>query len=165
MKTALILSTVVGAAVGFAPAPASSRAPTSLAIFGTAKKSTVKSSPLAGEAVELYTAKFNKGGARPKFFFESWGMPESYQRREKSTESIFTRKDADLTSTFNAIASLYEEGEALKMVKIQPGALAFNKDNFAPSLEAFGEKFGLEESKEMIIRNPGLLNEREARRC
>ena len=44
------------------------------------------------------------------------------------------------------------------MVKIQPGVLAFNKDNFGPCLDIFGEKFGLEESKAMILRNPGLLS-------
>lgn len=159
--TALILSTAIGSTTGFAPVQTTPRTPTSLAFFGTAKKSAPKSSPLADEAVELYTAKYS-GGARQKLFFESWGMPESYQAPEDTSASIFDRKNAELTSTFNTIASLYGEDEALKMVKIQPGILAFNEDNFKPSLEAFGENFGYEESKEMIIRNPGLLSVKPA---
>lgn len=43
------------------------------------------------------------------------------------------------------------------MVKILPQALAFNKDYMAPSLDGFSDAFGLEESKEMVMRNPGLL--------
>ncbi|KAL3817764.1 hypothetical protein ACHAXA_002408 [Cyclostephanos tholiformis] len=172
MKAAtVILSTTVGATMGFAPAtttrtsspmrstPTSS---TSLAFFGTSagkKKSSInkKSSPLAGEAVMIYTSKFSQT-ARGKFFWESWGMPESYQKPEDTSKSIFARKEADLVSAFDAIAYLYGDEEALKMVKIQPGVLAFNKDNFAPSLEAFGAKFGADEAREMVIRNPGLLS-------
>ncbi|KAL9184353.1 hypothetical protein ACHAXT_002439 [Thalassiosira profunda] len=128
MKTALALS-FVGAAAAFAPNQPPARAPTSLAFFGTAKTAALKSSPLAEEARELYNAKYNKGGSRPKFFFESWGMPASYAERAKELSSD-------------------RQEEALKMVRIQPGVLAFTKENFKPSLEAFGEKFGYEESKD-----------------
>mmetsp|Transcript_7104 Transcript_7104/g.12429 ORF Transcript_7104/g.12429 Transcript_7104/m.12429 type:complete len:218 (+) Transcript_7104:47-700(+) len=157
MKSTLILFTVIGSTIGFAPVQTTSRQSTSLDFFGGAKRNTVKSSPLADEAVEIYTTKYlSGGGTRQKFFFESWGMPESYKAPDEP-ESIFSRRVADLTASFNTIALLYGEEEALKMVKIQPGVLAFNKDNFGPSLDAFGENFGVEESKEMIIRNPGLL--------
>jgi hypothetical protein len=88
-------------------------------------------------------------------------MPESYSAPENK-EMLFSVKDDKLRATFNAIAKLYGEDNALKMVKIQPGVLAFNKDNFAGSLSAFGEKFGLEEAKEMVIRNPGLLSVKPA---
>lgn len=161
MKTAFILSTAIGATLGFAPTPTTSRASTSLAFFGGAKKAVVKSSPFADEAIEIYTSKYSKG-ARQKFFFESWGMPGSYNKPENSSESIFERKQEELKSTFNTIASLYGEEEALNMVKIQPGVLAFNKDNFGPSLSAFGEKFGADEAREMVIRNPGLLSVKPA---
>jgi hypothetical protein len=67
-----------------------------------------------------------------------------------------------LVSTFDVIASLYGDEEALMMVKIQPGVLAFNKDNFRPSLEAFSTKFGADEAREMVIRNPGLLSVKPA---
>lgn len=171
MKAAvLIISAAVGATMGFAPAtttPQSSSmrsmqtSSTSLAFFGRSagkKKSPIKkSSPLAGEAVMIYTSKFSKS-ARGKFFWESWGMPGSYQKPEDTSESIFARKEADLISVFDAIAYLYGDEEALKMVKIQPGVLAFNKENFGPSLEAFGAKFGAEEARAMVIRNPGLLS-------
>ncbi|KAL3783951.1 hypothetical protein ACHAW5_010465 [Stephanodiscus triporus] len=170
--TTLLLSAALGTTMGFAPAtqtspptlntPASSS--TSLAFFGTAgKKSPVKkSSPLVDEAVEIYTSKFNGSAGRGKFFWESWGMPSSYQAPEDSSKLIFARKEADLVSTFNVIASLYGEDAALMMVKIQPGVLAFNKDNFRPSLEAFSTKFGAEEAREMVIRNPGLLSVKPA---
>ncbi|KAL7543269.1 hypothetical protein ACHAXR_012600 [Thalassiosira sp. AJA248-18] len=154
--TALILSTVIGTSIGFAPTQTSTRTSTSLAFFGGAKKSAVKSSPLAEEAIALYNTKYSGGGTRQKFFFESWGMPDSYEKPEDSG-AIFERKADELKNAFNTLSSLYGEEESLKMVKIQPGILAFNKDNFGPSLDAFGENFGYEESKEMIIRNPGLL--------
>ena len=69
---------------------------------------------------------------------------------------------AELTAGFNTIADLYGPEEALTMVRIQPGALAFSRENFGPCLDAFGEKFGLEESKAMVLRNPGLLSVKPA---
>lgn len=162
-STIVVLSAIVGAASAFAPAHSTTARPsTSLAFFGNAgkKKSPAgKSSPLADEAVEIFANKYlNKGSTRKKFFFESWGMPGSYQKPEDTSESIFSSQANDVTATFNTLASLYGDEEALTMVKIQPSVLAFNKDDFGPSLEAFGEKFGLEESKAMIMRNPGLLS-------
>ena len=85
-------------------------------------------------------------------------MPASYEKPANAKEGIFKRQNADLISAFNAIAQLYGEDNALQMVKIQPGILAFRKENFAPSLAAFSEVFGEEESKDMVIRNPGLLS-------
>lgn len=145
---------------GFAPAQQQPRASssTSLNFFGGQKKaaSAAKTSPLAEEAVQTYLSKYPSDQKTVSFFFESWGMPESYQA-PKSSESIFSRKNEELASTFNTIASIYGDEAALKMVKIQPSVLAFEKSNFQPSLDAFGETFGYEESKEMVIRNPGLL--------
>lgn len=158
MKTSiLLLSTAIGSVAAFAPAQSTSRASTSLAFFGGAKKAAVKSSPLTEEAIEIYTTKYT-GEARGKYFFESWGMPESFTNRPNNDVNIFERKQDELKSVFNTIASLYGEEEALEMVKIQPGVLAFNKDNMAPSLAAFGENFGEEEAKAMVLRNPGLLS-------
>ena len=165
MKSALLISTaIIGTTSGFAPTQITTRTPTSLSFFGTTTKSkSVKSSPLADEAVDLYTARYDNIPTR-KFFFDTWGMPPVYRERNEnaSSESIFKRKNDSLVATFNTIASLYGEEEALKMVKIQPGILAFNKDNFGPSLTAFGENFGIEEAKEMVIRNPGLLSVKPA---
>ncbi|KAL7453840.1 hypothetical protein ACHAWC_009130 [Mediolabrus comicus] len=82
----------------------------------------------------------------------SWlALPNSFRYRSRE------QKNEELASTFNTIASIYGDEAALKMVKIQPSVLAFEKSNFQPSLDAFGETFGYEESKEMVIRNPGLL--------
>ena len=88
-------------------------------------------------------------------------MPESYSKPE-SNGMLFDVQDEKLRATFNTVAKLYGEENALKMVKIQPGILAFNKDNMAASLDAFAENFGLEEAKEMVIRNPGLLSVKPA---
>ncbi len=85
-------------------------------------------------------------------------MPSSYQAAEDSSVNIFARKDAELALAFNTLASIYGDDVALKMVNIQPNILAFNSANFEPSLNAFAEKFGMEESKEMVLRNPGLLS-------
>lgn len=119
------------------------------------------SSPLATEAIAIYKAKYPGTGDARNFFFTGWGMPESYSAPE-SKEMLFSVQDDKLKATFNAIVKLYGEDAALKMVRIQPGVLAFNKDNFAASLDAFAEKFGRDEAKEMVIRNPGLLSVKPA---
>lgn len=167
--TVLVLSAVFGAAVGFAPTPAR-RPSTSLSFFGNngnKSSGSSRSSPLADEAVGIYTDKLLNRGGRSKFFFEEWGVPAGARstpyagapqpNAKAETDTIFARDAKDLTDTFNALASIYGDEEALAMVKIQPNVLSFTRTNFAPALEAFGEKFGYDESKEMIQRNPGLL--------
>ena len=62
-----------------------------------------------------------------------------------------------LTTNFNEIARLYGDEEALEMVKNMPRALRFDSENFEPCLESWTEQFGLERSKAMVRRNPGLL--------
>jgi len=74
----------------------------------------------------------------------------------------FTNKNSQVTekkaiTTFNVLARLYGDQEALAIVKIEPRALVFNSDNYAPCLEAWTEQFGLEASQAMVGRNPGLL--------
>lgn len=172
MKAAtLILAAAVGTTVGFATNARTSSptraASSSLAFFGTSAKSPAKkkSSPFADEAVSIYTSKFSQTtAAQTKFFWASWGMPDSFQKPEgsSSTPTIFAREESELVNTFDAIASLYGDEMALKMVKIQPGVLAFNRDNFRPSLDAFVEKFGANEAREMVVRNPGLLSVKPA---
>lgn len=163
VATFILSAACVGTAAGFAPANSSTRQSTSLAFFGGgAKKSAAAAaSPLATEAVDIYTNKFLSGGSRSKFFFESWGMPGAYSKPDEE-KKIFARQSAELTATFNTIASLYGEDNALNMVKVEPRVLAFEKDNFGPSLEKFGDKWGIDEAKEMVIRNPGLLSVKPA---
>jgi hypothetical protein len=167
----ILSAVVIGTTMGFAPRSAMPQpaSTTALAFFGTKatsnKKSSSKSSPLADEAVEIYTTKFSTSNANGgKFFFSSWGMPgsmtDSYEK--PADRLIFARKNSELVASFNILASLYGDDVALQMVKIQPGVLAFNKDNFRPSLEAFANKFGIDEAKGMIIRNPGLLSVKPA---
>lgn len=161
MKVAT-LSILLGSSLGFSPTTPSQRtSSTSLAFFGGQKKSASVKSPLAEDAIEIYLSKYPGNTKAVSFFFESWGMPERY-RAPKSTESIFSRKTEELAATFNTLASIYGDEVALKMVKILPSVLAFKKENFQPSLDAFGETFGYDESKEMVIRNPGLLGSKPA---
>jgi hypothetical protein len=62
-----------------------------------------------------------------------------------------------LSSTFNELAKLYGDEEALGMVKIEPRVLRFDAENFEPCLESWTEQFGLEKAQAMVKRNPGLL--------
>lgn len=161
MLPTLSLVPLIGTAIAFAPAVLKPTSTTTLHLFQSTKKKSPPSSPLANEAIQIYKSKYPGTGTPTKFFFDGWGMPESYSAPE-SNELLFTARDDKLRATFDAIGRLYGEENALKMVKIQPGVLAFNSENFAPSLDAFGEKFGVEEAKEMVIRNPGLLSVKPA---
>jgi len=160
--TTILLLAIPGASA-FAPSSIkfTQHSSTSLNFFGGAKKSAGASSPLATEAVAIYKAKYPGTGQARNFFFTGWGMPESYSAPE-SKELLFSVQDEKLRATFQEIAKLYGEENAFQMVKVQPGVLAFNKDNFAASLDAFGETFGLEQAKDMVIRNPGLLSVKPA---
>ena len=53
--------------------------------------------------------------------------------------------------------AVYGSDSALQMVKDMPVVLTASRRNFAPSLDALGAKFGVDESKAMVMRNPGLL--------
>jgi hypothetical protein len=169
-STTAAAALLMGTAMGFAPVHQQpTKTTTSISLFGTigAKKpanKSVKSSPRANEAIDIYASKFRSStnGKRQKFFFESWGMPSSYQANEDTSENIFARKDTELALAFNTLASIYGDDVALQMVNIQPNVLAFNSANFEPSLNAFAEKFGMEESKAMVLRNPGLLSVKPA---
>lgn len=65
-----------------------------------------------------------------------------------------------LSTTFNELARLYGDDEALEMVKIMPRVLRFNSENFEGCLESWTEQFGLEKAQAMVRRNPGLLGVR-----
>ena len=78
-----------------------------------------------------------------------------------------SRKLSDITETkaramYKEIAKNYGDEQALKMIEIQPLALAFEKDWIAPSLDAYSDIFGEENAKDMVLRNPGLLAVRPA---
>ena len=61
--------------------------------------------------------------------------------------------EKEVRQNFQAMSKVYGEEQALEMVKILPISLSFNSKNFGPSLNAFAEIFGLEESKAMVGRN------------
>ena len=65
-----------------------------------------------------------------------------------------------LSTTFNELARLYGDDEALKMVKIMPSVLRFDSKNFEGSLASWTEQFGSEKAQAMVRRNPGLLGVR-----
>lgn len=80
---------------------------------------------------------------------------EAYPYSFEGRRAMVTREQAGLT--FNELARLYGDEEALAMVKLEPRVLVFNCDNYAPCLEAWTEQFGLEAAKGMVGRNPNLL--------
>eukprot|EP00580_Thalassiosira_gravida_P000251 CAMPEP_0201605788 /NCGR_PEP_ID=MMETSP0492-20130828/5485_1 /ASSEMBLY_ACC=CAM_ASM_000837 /TAXON_ID=420259 /ORGANISM="Thalassiosira gravida, Strain GMp14c1" /LENGTH=191 /DNA_ID=CAMNT_0048070103 /DNA_START=44 /DNA_END=619 /DNA_ORIENTATION=+ len=132
----LFTATIVN---GFTPSiirTTTSRTQTSLH-FGLARRKTKttpsSSSPLLEEALSSYPYKF-----RP------------------DTDKSGTK--ASCSATFNELARLYGDEEALAMVKLESRSLRFNRDNFGPCLEAWEEQFGLESSQAMVGRNPGLLS-------
>lgn len=120
---------------GFVPAAApqihTTTTNTQLSVFGTSRGSSTrpsKNSPLLEEALSAYPYQF--------------------------------KSDADKTEksqTFNEIARLYGDSEALEMVKICPQTLKFKRENFQPCLDSWEEQFGLEKAQAMVLRNPGLL--------
>jgi len=162
---ALVLASILGAGAGFAPQQLggiSTVSTTRLGLFGRQNKSAnAPQSKLANEAVELYQERYPNTGDSPAFFFQSWGMPQT-EYSENKNRRIFSVDEQKLRKAFGVVSRLYGEENALEMVRILPGLLAFNSDNFEPCLGIYGEKFGLDESKEMVMRNPGLLASKPA---
>lgn len=105
---------------------------TQLSLFGSrAPARTKKNSPLLDEALTSYPYKFKSD--------------------EDKLEKI---------ETFNEIARLYGDKEALQMVQICPQTLKFKRQNFASCLDSWEEQFGLDAARAMVLRNPGLLGVR-----
>jgi hypothetical protein len=123
-------------AFAFTPAPIArdqSKSTTSqLSVFGSRTPArTTKNSPLLDEALTSYPYQF------------------------KSDQDKLEK-----TQTFNEIARLYGDKEALQMVQICPQTLKFKRQNFAPCLDSWEEQFGLDAARAMVLRNPGLLGVR-----
>lgn len=117
---------------GFTPAPITRShvtTNTQLSVFGTARaRTSTKNSPLLEDALTAYPYQFKSDA----------------DKLEKS-------------QTFNEIARLYGDAEALEMVKICPQTLKFKRENFQRCLDSWEEQFGLEKAQAMVLRNPGLL--------
>jgi hypothetical protein len=130
--TLLFLATAIHNIKGFSPTHLTrthTTTNTHLSAFGTSKSRTTKNtSPLLEEALSAYPYKF------------------------KSDADKF-----DKSQTFNEMARLYGDKEALEMVKICPQTLKFKRENFQRCLDSWEEQFGLEKAQAMVLRNPGLL--------
>lgn len=126
-----------------------------------------KSSPLCEDAVQIFGKQFPFD--RPPIQsspFIDFGMPYTdfdgtiLMKKDGSRSSGKRLTDISrdqVRASFNVLASLYGDEQALGMVKALPICLAFNEDKFGPSLKAFSDVFGDDKAKAMVIRNPGLL--------
>mmetsp|Transcript_32251 Transcript_32251/g.65472 ORF Transcript_32251/g.65472 Transcript_32251/m.65472 type:complete len:248 (-) Transcript_32251:184-927(-) len=149
-----------------APAPVDS-------FFGGGAKTSARAAKVSpevlDEAVEIYSTRFPKSRFAPKKrpFYAGWGMPKRDidgteigqvgQGGTLTSKSLFDIDEQRQRASFAEIARIYGEEDALTMVKVLPNILAFDSNNFGPALDNFGEIFGYDEAKAMVVRNPGLL--------
>jgi len=113
------------------------------------------------QAVEIFAKKFpfNREPAKGGF---TVGMPNRDLDGTKVKKAVYTGKRlSDLTekevrSNFASMAKVYGQQQALEMCQAMPVALTFNAKNFAPTLKAYAQVFGEEESKAMVGRNVSL---------
>ena len=106
-----------------------------------ASSSSSSSSPLVEQALNKYP-----------FVFRPAGEARNAAGRPKIATS-----ETEARAAFNELARLYGDQQALDMVSIQPLILCFPSNDFGPCLTAWSEKFGEEQAKAMVYRNPGLL--------
>ena len=101
------------------------------------------------------------GFNQPKRATSAKSAASSSPRLDDALSSYpFVVKDEDrpaLTATFNELARLYGDDEALQMVKVTPRVFKFDRDNFEPCLDSWTEQFGPDAVRGMVSRNPGLL--------
>ena len=151
--------------------------PTVEAFFGTKTTSSpVGKSPLTQQALDTFNKAFPFDREPPKSNpFNDFGMPYTdldgtilqpskngnYRNKNKTGKKV-NRRLTDISreraaQSFNVLVQLYGEQRALTMVQNQPICLCFDSNQFKPALEAWTQIFGLEESQNMVARNPGLL--------
>lgn len=124
-----------------------------------------KKSSAASEALKVFKTKFSDRTPVKAAAWRKIGMP--YRDIDGTTYKITKTgelskrltdiSDKDALASFDELAKLYGAEEALGMVKTMPIILAFNRKEFAGCRKEWKEIFGDEESKAMVIRNPGLL--------
>lgn len=136
--------------------------------FNFGKKATAApsvSNEAIQEALGIYDKKYpTRDQAAVSPFWNSWGLPqrdldgsEIRSSKKDPNKKLFSVEESDRKKAFIEVAKLYGTEEALTMTRIQPGILAFDSQNFQPSLSEFSTIFGEEEAKAMVMRNPGLL--------
>lgn len=132
------------------------------------KSAKTYKSPLAQKAVEVYGDKypFNQAPKKKSFLdqYTSLGVPAvdvdgtKYRTAGKGTGIRLTDiSEERAADTFNELAKSYGDDRALQMVKTFPICLAFDKKQFAGTYKEWSGIFGEEETKDMVLRNPGLL--------
>jgi hypothetical protein len=128
---------------GLATSTTSTTTASAISLFNKKGSSTSSksSSPLVEEALALYPFQFR---------------PDDEPLKAKG-RPMFAASQRQARTTFNQLAKLYGDEQALGMVKIQPMCLCFTSSNFEPCLEAWTEQFGEDAAKAMVYRNPGLL--------
>jgi hypothetical protein len=151
--------------------PAVSVKQSSVMVDDSASASSPVNPAMVEEAMSIYQRKFPplKNRARPVYKPVSFGMPDMdidgtrfKMKDDGSSKTVVgttfsERPESYLRDTFILLATIYGEEPALQMVQDLPICLAFDNRNFAPALDEFTKKFGYEESRQMIRRNPGLL--------
>ncbi|KAG7348424.1 hypothetical protein IV203_017129 [Nitzschia inconspicua] len=137
------------------------------------QQATASKSKLTQQAVDIFGEKFPYNQPpRKKWILDQYvslGVPKTdidgtrYDKVGKGNGKRLTDiTEKQAADAFNQIASLYGGERAIEMVKIFPICLAFDKTQFKDSFAAWSGIFGEEETKEMVLRNPGLLAVRAA---
>jgi len=123
-----------------------------------------KSSSMADEAVSIFQAAYPKKDTYKPVPWTSWGVPardfDGTEIKKSSMQSGRRMADIDeqkCRTTFNALSKVYGQEQALEMTRIMPFILTFDSKCFAPSFQEWSDIFGSQETKEMVLRNPGLL--------
>ena len=119
-------------------------------------------------AVSLYQKKYPANRApRKRAFNAAMGMPRrdvdgtvykvAQSNNSDMGKAFSDRPEADLRATFTVLAKYFGNDDALQMVKNFPLVLAMNRNNLVPVMKEYGATFGIDDAKEMVKRNPGLL--------
>lgn len=119
-----------------APTTALSRPDTSLGMIFGAKKTgggAAQTSAAADEAVDFFVGKYGS------------------KRKNKPID------ESKLRGNFAELVRLFGEQDATKMVRATPQVLEFRRSYFAPIVEIFDDKFGVEATRGLLLRNPALL--------
>ena len=155
ISTAILLSCLVVAANGF--------------FQNAGKKTSVKISPFAQEAVEIFGDNYGSYNRAPYKenaldSLSKIGVPKTdidgtkiLKKRENPGRRITDLSEKEVAATFNGLANVYGEERAIAMVKIFPICMSFNPKAFAASFAIWSEIFGEEKTLDMVSRNPGLL--------
>jgi hypothetical protein len=134
------------------------------------KTSSVKTSPLAKEAVEIFGAKYpyDRGPMKSNVFNDiaKFGVPKididgsavlTKSAKKTASRRITDLSESDVVENFSALASVYGEERSIGMVKIFPICLTFDTNQFSKTFAVWSEIYGDDATRGMVSRNPGLL--------